>query len=53
MSRAEPLASYLADCRDAASGDLRFPQHVRMILFSPTEAGLALLEAPWAQETAR
>ena len=42
MLRREPLAGYLASCRDQDSGEYRFPQRVAMTLFSHTEAGLAL-----------
>lgn len=45
MLAREPLAGYLASCRDAVSGDYRFPQRVGMTLFSHTEAGLALRDA--------
>jgi SAM-dependent methyltransferase len=45
MLQPEPLAGYLSSCHDQESGEYRFPQRVGMILFSHTEAGLALLEA--------
>ena len=42
MLSREPLAGYLASCRDPESGDYRFAQRVGMTLFSHTEAGLTL-----------
>ena len=42
MLRTEPLASYLAGCRDA-SGAYRFPQRVAMTLFAHHESGVARL----------
>lgn len=42
MVSSEPLAGYLASCRDSVSGDYRFPQRVGMTLFSPREEGLGL-----------
>lgn len=41
----EPLAGYLASCRDSVSGDYRFPQRVGMMLFAHHEAGLSLRDA--------
>jgi len=45
MLRREPLAGYLSSCHDLVSGEYHFPQRVGMILFSHTEAGLALRDA--------
>jgi SAM-dependent methyltransferase len=45
MSQREPLAGYLASCRNSESGDYEFPQRVGMTLFSHTEAGLSLQDA--------
>ena len=41
----QPLAGYLASCRDLDSGDYKFPQRVGMTLFAHTEAGLTLRDA--------
>ena len=45
MLRRQPLAGYLASCRDLDSGDYKFPQRVGMTLFAHTEAGLTLRDA--------
>ncbi|MFK7830609.1 MAG: class I SAM-dependent methyltransferase [Congregibacter sp.] len=45
MLSREPLAAYLASCRDPGSGDYRFPQKVGMSLFSHTQAPLVLHDA--------
>jgi len=42
MRSYEPLATYLASCRDPESGDYRFTQRVGMSLFAHTETGLIL-----------
>jgi len=44
MTRHEPLAGYLDSCRDAATGEHRFPQRVAMILFSHSGSGHAPAE---------
>lgn len=45
MLAAEPLAGYLAGCRDSVSGDYRFPQRVGVTVFAHTEAGLTLRDS--------
>ncbi|MFT5441395.1 MAG: SAM-dependent methyltransferase [Myxococcota bacterium] len=43
MMQREPLAGYLASCRDNTSGDYRFPQRVGMTVFAHSSAALAAL----------
>lgn len=48
MRSREPLATYLASCRDPDTGDYRFAQRVGMSLFAHTETGLVLHDAELA-----
>lgn len=45
MLERQPLAGYLAACRDSATGDYRFPQRVAATLFAHTADALTLRDA--------